>query len=117
MSLFLRDFTHLRLLNIFCKKLNNFSLGLNFICFLTVVKNSERFQMNAPLTVGDLISSWIINKGGNLEGGLKRQPYSAFSRKVVGKNVHATIPKSNMGYDQYTVPDNVGVEPTFVAFL
>ena len=33
--------------------------------------------------------------------------YSAYSyfEKVVGKNVHATIPKSNMGYDQYTVPD------------
>ena len=89
--------SHLRLLNIFCKKLYNFSLGLNFICFLTVVKNSERFQRNARLTVGDLIWSWIINKGGNLEGGLKRQPYSAFSREVVGKNVHTTIPKSNVG--------------------
>ena len=33
--------------------------------------------------------------------------YSAYSyfEKVVGKNVHATIPQSNMGYDQYTVPD------------
>ena len=33
--------------------------------------------------------------------------YSAYSyfEKVVEKNVHATIPKSNMGYDQYTVPD------------
>ena len=39
------------------------------------------------------------------------------SRKVVGKSVHATIPKGNMGYDQYTVPDTVAVEPTFVAFL
>ena len=62
-----------------------------------MVNNSERFQRNARLTVGDLIWSWIINKGGNLEGGLKRQPYSAFSREVVGKNVHTTIPKSNMG--------------------
>ena len=45
--------------------------------------------------------------------------YSAYSylEKVVGKNVHAIIPKSNMGYDQYTVPDTVAVEPTFVAFL
>ena len=45
--------------------------------------------------------------------------YSYFynSRKVVGKNVRATIPKGNMGYDQYTVPDTVAVEPTFVAFL
>ena len=33
------------------------------------------------------------------------------------KNVHATIPKGNMGYVQYTVPDTVAVEPTFVSFL
>ena len=59
----------------------------------------------------------ISNTGGNLEGGLKRQPYSAFSREVVGKNVHETIQKGNMGYDQYTVPDTAAVEPTFVAFL
>ena len=32
--------------------------------------------------------------------------------------MHATIPKGiNMGYGQYTVPDTVAVEPTFVAFL
>ena len=36
---------------------------------------------------------------------------------VVGKNVLATIPKGTMGYVQYTVPDTVAVEPTFVAFL
>ena len=43
--------------------------------------------------------------------------YTAISRKVVRKNVHATIPKGNMGYVQYTVPDTVAVEPTFVSFL
>ena len=43
--------------------------------------------------------------------------YTAISRKVVGKNVHATIPKGNMEYDQYTVPDTIAVDPTFVAFL
>ena len=43
--------------------------------------------------------------------------YTAISSKVVGKNVHATIPKGYLGYDQYTVPDFVAVEPTFVAFL
>ena len=42
---------------------------------------------------------------------------TAISRKVVGKNVHATIQKGDMGYDQFTVPDTVSVEPTFVAFL
>ena len=31
--------------------------------------------------------------------------YRAISRKVVGENVYATVPKGNMGYDQYTVPD------------
>ena len=43
--------------------------------------------------------------------------YTAISRKIVGKIVHATIPKGNMGYNQYTVPDTVAVEPTFAAFL
>ena len=33
--------------------------------------------------------------------------------------MHATIPKGNMGYDQFTVPDTVAFEPTgtFVPFL
>ena len=35
----------------------------------------------------------------------------------LSKIVHVTIPKGNMGYDQYTVPDTVAVKPTFVAFL
>ena len=35
---------------------------------------------------------------------------------MVGQNVHATIPKDNMGCDQYTVPDVLQIdEPTFVA--
>ena len=42
---------------------------------------------------------------------------TAISRKVVGKSVYATIPKGNMGYDRYTLPDTVAVEPTFLAFL
>ena len=40
--------------------------------------------------------------------------YTAISGKVVGKYVHSIIPKDNMGYAQYTVPDTVAVEPTFV---
>ena len=31
--------------------------------------------------------------------------------------MHATIPKGNMGHDQYSVPDTVAVETTFVALL
>ena len=40
-----------------------------------------------------------------------------FRERLSEKNVHTTIAKGNMGYDQYTVPDTVAVEPTFVAFL
>ena len=40
-----------------------------------------------------------------------------FRERLSEKNVHATIPKGNMGLDQYTVPDTVAVEPTFVALL
>ena len=43
--------------------------------------------------------------------------YTAISRKVLGKTVHATIPKGDMGYDQYTFPDTVAVEPTFANYL
>ena len=43
--------------------------------------------------------------------------FTAISSKVVGINVHATIPKGSMGYEQYAVPDTVAFEPTFVAFL
>ena len=38
-------------------------------------------------------------------GSVAWSPYSYFE-KGCRKNVHATIPKGNMGYDQYTVPDD-----------
>ena len=41
--------------------------------------------------------------GKNLLRAIFRLQYTAVSRKVVGKNVHARIPKGNMGYNQYTV--------------
>ena len=45
-----------------------------------------------------------------------REIYSYFKKGCV-KNVHATTPKGNMGYDQYTLfLTTVAVEPTFVAF-
>ena len=43
--------------------------------------------------------------------------YTAISRKAVGKNVHATIPKGNIWYDQYIVPGTVAVKNSFVALL
>ena len=43
--------------------------------------------------------------------------YTAIPRKVVGKNVHTTIPKGNVGYDQYTVPDECSCRTYFCCFL
>ena len=43
--------------------------------------------------------------------------YTAISRKVVGKKVHATILKGSMGCDQYTVSDTVAVKPPLAASL
>ena len=40
-----------------------------------------------------------------------------YPSKFVRINVRATILKLYIGHDQYTVPDTVAVEPTFVAFL
>ena len=42
--------------------------------------------------------------------------YTAISRKVVGKNVHATIPKGNMRNDRYTVPDDCNCRTYFCCF-
>ena len=57
-------------------------------------------------------SAWTgVTHGCNID------PYTAISIKVVGKNVDATIPKGNMGYDQHAVSDTVAVESSIVAFL
>ena len=42
--------------------------------------------------------------------------YTAISRKVFGKNVHATIPKGDMGYDQYTVHNVCSYRTYFCCF-
>ena len=39
--------------------------------------------------------------------------YTAILRKVVGQNVHTTIPKGNMGYDRYSVPDDCSCQIYF----
>jgi len=42
--------------------------------------------------------------------------FTAISRKVVGKTVPETSPKSNMGHDQYTVPDDCSCRNYFCCF-
>ena len=39
--------------------------------------------------------------------------YTAISRKIVGKNVHATMPKGNMEYGEYTVPNDCSCRTYF----
>ena len=41
---------------------------------------------------------------------------TAISRKVVGKTVHATIPKGNMGYSQYTCSWHCSCRTYFCCF-
>ena len=43
--------------------------------------------------------------------------YTAILRKIVGKNVHVTVLKGNIGYDHYIVPKTAAVELSFLAFL
>ena len=47
---------------------------------------------------------------------LRHWTYTAISREVVGKNVHVSIPKGNMGYNQYTVPDDCSCRTYFCCF-
>ena len=42
--------------------------------------------------------------------------YSYFEKGCRKKNVYATIPKGNMAYDQYTVPDDCGCRTYFCCF-
>ena len=44
------------------------------------------------------------------------QWYTAISRKVVAKTVHTTIPKGNMGYDQYTCSWHCSCRTYFCCF-
>ena len=48
---------------------------------------------------------------------MSRGNIQLFRERLSEKNVHATISKGDMGFDQFTVSDTVAVEPSFVAFL
>ena len=63
------------------------------------------------ILVSDHSSLCIL--GGRLREG---RLYTAISRKVVRQNVHATTPKGNMGYDQYTVPNDCSCRTYFCCF-
>ena len=67
----------------------------------------KKSTFGLDLTVWPYFDTWVF---------LLNSWYTAMSRKVVGKTVHATIPKGNMGYDQCTFPGTVAVESTFCCF-
>ena len=48
---------------------------------------------------------------------MSRGNIQLFGESLSEKNVHASILKGNMGYNQFTVSDTVAVQPSFVAFL
>ena len=74
------------------------------------------FHFHAYFSLLTRIKATREGRGGaRFEG--TQQMFTAISRKVVGKTMHATIPKGNMGYDQCTFPGTVAVESTFVAFF
>ena len=63
-------------------------------------------QINAPpLNYRERTQDW---------GHVTNILHTAILREVVEKNVQVTIPKGNMGYEQYTVPDTVAVKPTLL---
>ena len=64
-----------------------------------------------------MLQSWFETVTGTKTAKRKYISDTAISRKVVGKNVHATIPKGNMGYDQFTVLDTVAVEPIYFCYF
>ena len=85
--------------------------GMCIISFLTLRQNTEHYFFQMPrfciiITHFSFMVLILRNNMYSFKGGLLAW-YTAISRKVVEKNLHATIPKGNMGYEQYTVPDIV----------
>ena len=83
-----------------------------FHSFLVEVQmNAGYIHSSKPNTLNSNLNTKI---GGPLV--THNNMYTAISRKVVGKNVHATTPKGNMGYDQYTVPNDCSCRTYFCCF-
>ena len=66
--------------------------------------------------VTDVLTFSLIYKAEQTHGNMESIFFTAISRKVVGKTVPATRTKSNMGHDQYTVPDDCSCRNYFCCF-
>ena len=96
-------------------------LQVTFSCFICVTSTltPPTSRLIPPLRQVSVISMVeFVSEGRGCGGGgcwaQIMSIYTAISGKVVGKYVHSIIPKDNMGYDRYIVPDTVAFEPTFV---
>ena len=79
-------------------------------------KNKESGTRATVKCVTDVLTSSLIYKAEQTHGNMESIFFTAISRKVVGKTVPATSPKSNMGHDQYTVPDDCSCGNYFCCF-
>ena len=79
--------------------------GEFWLCSLhDVLKNSLRRLKTSARNLGrELLSETMVPKGKCIWSCICVYSYFEKGRR---KNVHATIPKDNMGYDQYTVSDD-----------
>ena len=82
------------------------------VCIGTSKQSLRNLKVTNHLLKGDYYSKVISSE----KKKKTLRPYPAVSRKVLGKTVDATIPKGNMGYDQYTVPDDCSCRTYFCCF-
>ena len=89
----------------------------NHSCYTIYVRFFATYTCVLSCFVGFLFPrKWLFSYKRAYICARKKPMYTAISRKVVGKNVHATIPQGNMGYDRYTVPDHCSCLTYFVPF-
>ena len=101
-------------------------VGRKFTVFVLFYFAFEgNFQVQAPRGLifgggggGDLTEHFSRYEFGRLIfGGAYFRNFTVLRERLAEKNVHTTIPKGKMGYDQYAVPDTVAVESSVVAFF
>ena len=75
-----------------------------------MVENIKKVSERVTVTEPKRSACWDLHESSG-----RCLVYSYFE-KGCRKKCARDNPESNMGYDQYTVPDTVAVEPTFVPF-
>ena len=76
----------------------------------------DALAIKTIITKSKIQSAWVRGRGKVDFSLLSLVIYSCFE-KGCWKNVHATIPKGNMGYDLYTVSDDFSCRTYFCCFL